>query len=365
VDFRPGHGAVVLAHDYLLVLRGAERTFAAMADIWPDAPIHTLLYDEEGTDGRFAGRDVVTSALQRLHIGQDSFRRLLPIYPTAVRRMPLREHELMVSSSSAFAHGLHSSNGAAHVCYCHSPFRYAYHEQRRALEEVPMALRPVLKQVLRRHRRFDRQAVSGLTGIIANSRITAERIGRFWGRSAPIVHPPVEVARFHPHAAESEDLIFVGEVTAHKRVELALAAAERAGRHIRVIGDGPELPRLRERYPDTAEFLGRVDDEELERNLASSAALVVPNVEEFGIAAVEAQAAGTPVLAADAGGAQETVVHGETGLLVRPDDVDALADAMRHDVTHEFETETVARHAEQFSPAAFRARLLEAVDALT
>jgi glycosyltransferase involved in cell wall biosynthesis len=346
-------------------MRGAERTFAAMTDIWPDAPIHTLLYDEEGTDGRFAGREVATSPLQRLHVGQSSFRRLLPVYPTAVRRMPLPEHELLVSSSSAFAHGLRVGDGAAHVCYCHSPFRYAYHEQRRALAEVPLPLRPVLKQALRRHRRFDRRAVGGLTGIIANSRITAERIRRFWGRSAPIVHPPVDVERFAPHAPDSEDLVFVGEVTGHKRVELALAAAERAGRHMRVIGEGPDLPRLRERYHDTADFLGRVDDAELERNLADSAALVVPNVEEFGIAAVEAQAAGTPVLAADAGGAQETVVHGETGLLVRPDDVDALADAMRHDVTHEFETEAVARNAQQFSRRAFQARLLEAVDALT
>jgi glycosyltransferase involved in cell wall biosynthesis len=363
MDFRPE--GVVLAHDYLLVMRGAERTFDAIAEIWPDAPIHTLLYDEEGTDGRFAGREVVTSPLQRLHIGQESFRRFLPVYPTVVRRMRLGEHELVVSSSSAFAHGLHTADHAAHVCYCYTPFRYAYHEQRRALAEVPVPLRPLLKLALRRHRRFDREAVSRLTGIIAISRIAAQRIDRFWGRSAPIVHPPVEVERFHPHEPESEDLLFVGEVTAHKRVELALEAAEMAGRHMRIIGEGPDLPRLRERYRGTADFLGRVDDAELERNLASSAALVVPNVEEFGIAAVEAQASGTPVLAADAGGAQETVVHGETGLLVRPDDVNAMADAMRHDVTHEFETETVARNAQQFSRAVFQTRLLEAVDDLT
>jgi glycosyltransferase involved in cell wall biosynthesis len=361
-----GHDApVALAHDYLLVMRGAERTFAEMAELWPQAPIHTLLYDEEGTQRRFAGRDVVTSPLQRMHVTQDTFRRLMPIYPTLAEHLPTREHELIVSSSSAFAHGIKPGPGGKHVCYCHSPFRYAYHEQRRALGEVPRPLAPVMRAALARQRRFDTRAACRLTGLVANSRITARRIRDFWGRSAPIVHPPVEVDRFDAHDARSEDLVFVGEVTGHKRVELALAAAERAGRRMRIIGEGPDLPRLKERYKDTADFLGRVDDSELEHNLADSAGLVVPNVEEFGIAAVEAQASGTPVIASDAGGAQETVVDGETGLLVRPDDVDAMAAAMRHDLASEFDPEHVAEHARRFSPEAFRRNLLEAVDSLT
>jgi glycosyltransferase involved in cell wall biosynthesis len=254
------------------------------------------------------------------------------------------------------------ARGARHVCYCHSPFRYAWHNRREALAELPGPLRPALAAALWRHRRFDRRAAARLTGVIANSGITQERIRRFWGREAPIVHPPVDVGRFVP-AEGGEDLLFVGELTRHKRVELALEAAEIAGRRIRVVGDGPEAPRLRRRFRRSAQFLGRVDDEELQTIVATSGALVVPNVEEFGIAAVEAQAAGRPVIAADAGGARETVRPGETGWLVPPDDVRALAATMRRD-TAQFDPATIRRNAERFAPEAFQRRLLRTVEEL-
>jgi glycosyltransferase involved in cell wall biosynthesis len=353
---------VALVHDYLLTLRGAERTFAAMAEIWPDAPIHTLLYDEEATHRRFAGRRIVTSALQRTGVRQDSFRNLLPLYPTAIARLPLDPHDLVVSSSSAFAHGVRVARRAQHICYCHSPFRYAWHHRREALAELPAPLRPALAAALWRHRRFDRRAAGRLTGVIANSRITQERIRRYWGRDAPIVHPPVEVGRF-ARGEGGEDFVFVGELTRHKRVELALEAAEQAHRRIRVVGDGPDLPRLQRRFRRSAEFLGRVADDELAGIVQSSAAIVVPNVEEFGIAAVEAQAAGRPVIAADAGGARETVRPGETGWLVPPDDVRALADTMRRD-TGQFDPAIIRRNAERFSTEAFQRRLLETVETL-
>src|SRR4051794_41928879 len=167
---------VALVHDYLLVMRGAERTFREMAAVWPEAPVHTLLYDEARTHGAFAQRTVVTSPLQRLGVRQDGFRALLPLYPTAIASLKLEPHDLVISSSSAFAHGVRVAPGAQHVCYCHSPFRYAWQDQREALAEVPGPARPVLRAALARHRRFDRGAVRQLTGLIANSRITQERI---------------------------------------------------------------------------------------------------------------------------------------------------------------------------------------------
>jgi glycosyltransferase involved in cell wall biosynthesis len=348
---------VALAHDYLLVMRGAERTFREMAAVWPEAPIHTLLYDELGTRGAFAGRDVVTSPLQRLGIGQDRFRCLLPLYPWAIRAMTVEPDDVLVSSSSAFAHGLRATT---HICYCHSPFRYAWHDRGDALRELPRPARPALALALRRHRAFDRRAVARLTGLIANSALTRDRIRRFWGRDAPIVHPPVDVSRFTPRGG-GDELLYVGELTRHKRVELALEAAERAGRRIRVVGDGPERPRLQQRFQRSADFLGRIDDAQLEREYATSAALVVPNVEEFGIAAVEAQAAGCPVIAANAGGALETVRPDETGWLVPPGDVDALSATLRRPIDT-FDRAAIRRNAERFSVATFRARLAHTVD---
>jgi glycosyltransferase involved in cell wall biosynthesis len=370
--FRPGSRSgqtydarvpgIALVHDYLLVLRGAERTFAAMTDVWPEAPIFTLLYDEAGAQGRFAGRSVTTSPLQRLGASQHGFRAMLPLFPTAVRRLDLAGFDCVVSSSSAFAHGVRPATGARHVCYCHSPFRYAWHEQARALSEVPAPLRPALALALRRHRGFDRRAARSVDRYIANGEITRERIKRFWGRDAAVLHPPVDVERFHV-GEPGDHVLYVGELVRHKRPELAVVAAAAAGRHIKVVGAGPELARLRERYGRQAEFLGRVDDAQLARLYSEAAALVVPNVEEFGIAAVEAQAAGRPVVAIDAGGVRETVLDGETGVLVPDGEPDALARPLRGDLTR-FDPQAIQAHAQRFRPEAFRSRLRAIVDDL-
>jgi glycosyltransferase involved in cell wall biosynthesis len=343
-------------------MRGAERTFAAIADVWPKAPIHTLLFDDAGTGGRFRDRDVRPSFLQRLGIGQEQFRRLLPVYPSVVRSLAVQEHDVVVSSSSAFAHGIRPREGAVHVCYCHSPFRYAWHEQARGLAEMPRFLRPALRAATRRHRRFDRRAARSLTAVVANSEITRDRIRRFWGRDATVIHPPVDVERFG--LGDPEDyVLLVGELVAHKRADVALEAARRAGRRLRVVGGGPEFEPLRERYGRSAEFVGRVDDTTLTTMYEHAAAVVVPNVEEFGIAAVEAQAAGRPVIAADAGGARETVIHGRTGWLLPPGDVDALTRLLAHDVTDGLvPSEEIQRHARRFSRAAFQRRFKRFVD---
>jgi glycosyltransferase involved in cell wall biosynthesis len=352
-----------LVHDYLLVLRGAERTFAEIADCWPGAPISTLLYDAEATRGRFAGHAIHTSPLQRLRPSQKSFRRLLPLYPAAVARLPVHDRKLVISSSSAFAHGVKVADDATHVCYCHSPFRYVWHESGLARTEVPRPLEPAMRLVQRRIRSWDRDASRRVTHYIANSRITQQRIHDFWGRESTIIHPPVDVERFRP--AEPEDwFLMVGEVVRHKRVEVALEAAKRAGRRMKVVGEGPDLERLRVRYDGTAEFLGRVGDDELAGLYGRARALVMPNVEEFGIAGVEAQAAGRPVLAADAGGATETVVEGETGHRLPVDDVDAFAEALSDADFSALKPETIIANARRFSAATFRARMRAEVESV-
>ena len=242
-------GAVALVHDYLLVLRGAERVFATMTDCWPEAPIFTTLYSADGTDGRFARRDIHTSYLQRSRAAQSSFRRLLPLYPSAVERLDVRDHDVVVSSSSAFAHGVRPAEGAVHVCYCHSPFRYAWHERAACLSEVPRPLRPAVGRTLDRIRRWDIAASERVTHYIANSRCVRDRIAEFYGREAPVIHPPVDVERFSPAAAD-DHFLFVGEIVRHKRLDVALEAARRAGVRFKVIGRGPELERLEHEYAD-------------------------------------------------------------------------------------------------------------------
>jgi glycosyltransferase involved in cell wall biosynthesis len=355
----PGTDNVSLAHDYLLVMRGAERTFAAMADLYPEAPILTLLYDEHGTGGRFAGRSITTSPLQRLGVAQRGFRRLLPLYPWAAERLQAPPSDVVLSSSSAFAHALSVPAGAAHVCYCHAPFRYAWYEQERALGELPPSLRPLLRLQLARMRSWDLRASRRVDAYIANSELTRERIRRFYAREASIVHPPVETERFSV-GTPGEHLLVVSEIVRHKRVHIALEAARRAHAPIRVVGSGPELEALRASYPE-ADFLGRLDDAQLAELYASARAVIVPSMEEFGITAVEAQAAGRPVIAASAGGALETVIDGETGRLVRLDDVDSFAGAILEIDGLGLDPALAVKNAERFSVANFQAGISEHV----
>jgi glycosyltransferase involved in cell wall biosynthesis len=348
-------GRVSLAHDYLLVMRGAERTFAAIADVYAQAPIFALLHDGQGTNGRFSGRSITTSPLQRFGIGQSTFRRLLPLYPLAIEQLRLPESDVVLSSSSAFAHGVRVPDGALHVCYCHAPFRYAWDEEGSALGEIWRPLRPLLRGQLRRIRAWDRAASRRVDHYIANSKLTRERIRRYYGREATVIHPPVETHRFAP-GQPGDALLVVSELVRHKRLQLALEAARRAHAPIQVVGSGPHHGALRDAYPE-ADFLGRVSDEDLVELYAGARALLLPGVEEFGITAVEAQAAGRPVIAAAAGGALETVLDGQTGRLVRPDDVDSLARAIAGIDKLDFDPQRAVRNAERFSIVAFARRL--------
>lgn len=352
---------VALAHDYLLVMRGAERVFHAMTECWPDAPISTLLYDEAATAGAFAGHEVHTSYLQRLGIRQRGFRRLMPFYPRAAERLHVPDAEVVISSSSAFAHGLQAPRDAAHVCYCHSPFRYVWHERQRAIDEMPGWAGQFGERLLDRVRDWDRRASERVTHYIANSELTRDRIAEFYGRDASVIHPPVAVDRFTPSADHDDYFLVVGELVRHKNQYVALAAAEQAGVPIKVVGEGPDEYWLKRDYPN-AEFLGRLSDEDLATVYQRARAFVMPAIEEFGIVAAEAHAAGRPVLAAGAGGALEIVVEGETGVFAPPHDVDAFAEAMREVDWDAFDPQVIRARAEMFSTPTFQARLRDEVD---
>ena len=355
-------GVTVLVHDYLLVNRGAERSFTSICDLFPGAPVATLLYDEAVFGERLAGHPIRTSRLQRLGIGQSKFKTLLPLLPPAAERLPVGGHDLVVSSSSAFAHGVVPDDGAVHICYCYTPFRYAWYERERGLAQAPALTRVGLSLLLDRVQRWDHGKAQRDTRYIAISRISQQRIHEYWGRQADIVHPPVDVERFA--TSEAEDFfLFVGELVRHKQVEVALAAAEEANVPIRIVGGGVDAGRLRERYGhrDGVWFLGRLDDDELAALYPRTRALIMPNVEEFGITAVEAQASGRPVIAADGGGARETVVEDSSGWFFPEGDVQSLAGLLRNAPFDDLVPADAVANAARFSIANFQAGILEQV----
>jgi glycosyltransferase involved in cell wall biosynthesis len=343
-----------LVHDFLLTPRGAERTFVEMAACWPGAPVYTTLYDHRAMGDRLAGHTITASGLNRLGLDSTNFRGLLPVMPRAVESLPVDGRPLVVSSSSAFAHGVRPDPGAVHVCYCHTPFRYVWHERERALTDAPGIVRRPLAKVLDRVRAWDVRASGRVTHYVANSRLTQSRIAASYGRDSTVIHPPVDTKRFGPPRNPDDYFLFVGEVTTHKRVEYAIEAARAAGAPLKVVGDGPDRARLSAMGLPHIEFLGRLGDDELRELMAHARALIVPNVEEFGIAAVEGMAAGRPVVAPAAGGTLETVVDGVTGVLFDPEHPREIAEILASVDFERFDGVTIAEHARRFSAERFR-----------
>jgi glycosyltransferase involved in cell wall biosynthesis len=318
---------VALVHDFLLDLRGGERVFLALCDLFPDADLFTAVYDPRGTEGRFEHRRVHTSFLQRLRPDATSFRRYLPLYPYAMEALDLSAYDLVLSSSSAWAHGVLPSEDAVHICYCHNPFRYAWNAREATLRAHGPVTRAALGAVLQRWRQWDWIAAQRVDRYVANSETTRRRIARYFTRDAEVVYPPVEIERFTP-AAPADHYVVLSELMPHKRIELAVRAFNALRRPLVVIGDGPDAKRLQRLAGPTVRFAGRVSDGEVARLLATSRALVVTATEEFGIAAVEAQAAGRPVVALDEGGVTESVEEGRTGAFYEEPTPEALADAI-------------------------------------
>jgi glycosyltransferase involved in cell wall biosynthesis len=351
---------VALVHDFLLDLRGAERVFAAMCDEWPEADVFTAVYDEAGTEGRFAARRPRASFLQRVRPTARTFRPLLPLYPHAIESFDLRGYDTVISSSSAWAHGVLVDPGAVHVCYCHNPFRYAWTEREATLRARHPLVRPLLRVLLNRWRQWDWIAAQRVDRYVANSHLTAARIRRYFGREANVLHPPVETGRFLP-APVGDHYMVLAELMAHKRIDVAVRAFNALGRPLVVVGDGPELRRLKRIAGPTVTFTGRVSDERVAELLARARALVVTATEEFGIAAVEALAAGRPVIALGEGGVRESVTEGVTGTFFGRPEPDAVIAAVRRFDPLAVDPAACRAAAERFGAERFRARLRQIV----
>ena len=354
-------GRVALVHDFLLDLRGAERVFASICDMWPQADVYTAVYDERGTGGRFSHREVNTSFLQRLHPTATTFRPLLPLYPYAVESFDLAGYDLVISSSSAWAHGVIVDERAAHVCYCYNPFRYAWNEREATLSSRGTLARIGLRWVFNRWRQWDWIAAQRVDRYLAISELTRRRIERYYGREATVLHPPVDTSRFEPAERLGDYYLVVSELMFHKRIEVAVAAFNRLGLPLVVVGDGPESRRLRRLAGPTVRFEGRVSDSRVAELMRGARALVVTATEEFGIAAVEAQAAGRPVIALAEGGACETVLDGETGILYERASPESLADAVAGFDPLDVDPRACVAQAGRFGEARFRDGLQQAV----
>jgi glycosyltransferase involved in cell wall biosynthesis len=352
---------VALVHDFLLDVRGAERVFLALCDLFPSADLFTAVYDEQGTEGRFARRRPTTSFLQRIHPDARTFRALMPLYPYAMEALDLRGYDLVISSSSAWAHGVIADADAIHLCYCHNPFRYAWNAREATLASYDPLRRAVLGFVFQRWRQWDWIAAQRVDVYAANSETTRKRVKRYFGRDATVLYPPVETARFTP-GVPGDDYVVLSELMPHKRIDLAIEAFNELRLPLTVVGNGPDARHLRRIAGPNIRFTGRVSDGEAASLLRAARALVVTATEEFGIAAVEAQAAGRPVIALREGGVRETVVEGETGVFFERPEPALLAEAVRGFDPLAVDPEVCVANAARFDVGHFRHGLRALVD---
>jgi glycosyltransferase involved in cell wall biosynthesis len=363
---------VALVHDWLTGLRGGERVLDQHAALFPDADLYTLVHVPGSTTPRIEALRVHASPLSRLPGVARHYRKLLPLFPFAIEHLRVADCDLVLSSSHAVAKGIRAPGGATHVCYCFTPMRYVWDQ---ADAYLGRGLRRALAMPLAASlRRWDR-ATSGTDRVhrfLAISRTVAERIRRSYGRSAPVIHPPVDVDRIRPDGRAPDDAyLLVGGFVPYKREDLVIEAFRELGAPLVVAGDGPTRAALEARAPANVRFLGRVSDAELARLYARCRALVYPQEEDFGIVPVEAQAAGRPVIAYGAGGATETVVpvddlagRAPTGLWFEPQTSEGLAEAVRRFEAAEtaFDPEAIRTHAEAFSAERFRREMKAAVE---
>jgi glycosyltransferase involved in cell wall biosynthesis len=348
-------GRVAIVHDYLNQRGGAEKVVLEMSNMWPQAPIYTSLYRPDSTFEEFRGRDIRTSFLDRIPVDQ-GFRNLFPLYPAAFWSFGEIDADVLVASSSGWAHMARAVEGAVHVVYCHTPARWLYGN-----EYLGRDLRAALvRRFAELFRRLDRRAARRADLYIANCEDVRRRIGDIYHRDATVVWPPVDIERFTPRP-RGERLLVISRLLPYKRVDLVVSAARHLRLGLDVVGDGPLLHELRRNAGPGAAFHGAASEETVARLLEACSVVCVAGEEDFGMVAVEAQAAGKPVVAYGRGGARETIVDGVTGVLFETQTAADVADAIVACKGIETSAEEIARSAGRFGRAAFREGITSAI----
>ncbi len=347
---------------------GGEKVLAAIRSLYP-SPIYTLVTDADKLKGTpFEGAEVHASFLQKIPMGKKIFRNLLPLFPLAIEQFDLSAYELVLSSSHCVAKGVLTHPEQKHICYCHTPVRYAWDLTHQYLREAGLerGVKGALARLfLHRIRAWDVGAVNRVDAFIANSGVVARRIQKYWGRESTVIYPPVDLSYFRLHEGKEAYYVAASRFVPYKRMDL-LVEAFRLLPHARlvVIGDGPERKKVEAKAGRNVELLGMQSDAVLREHLSRARAFLFAAVEDFGILPVEAMACGTPVIAYGRGGVTETVVDGESGLFYREQTPEALAAAIRaFEAGAPFDPRAVRARAERFDLPRFKLEYRNFVEA--
>jgi glycosyltransferase involved in cell wall biosynthesis len=344
---------IAIIHDYLNQYGGAERVLEALHELYPDAPVYTSIYNPTAMPAAYRDWDIRTTFMQRLPGWKTYFRHYFLLYPSAFESLNLKNYDLIISSSSAYAKGIIPAPGAIHICYCHTPMRFAWRTEdyieRESIRGFKATILPIILTFMRL---WDVSTASRVDGFVANSHEVAGRIRRYYNRDATIIAPPVELPPFQQQPPEDYYLAG-GRLIPYKRIGLAVEALTKLGLPLKIFGEGRDRHALEQVAGPNVTFLGRVDEAQRQDLFARCRAFIFPGEEDFGITPLEAMAAGRPVIAYAAGGAMETVIDGITGRFFSQQNAAALAAALAMSRNDTYDSQTIRTHAEGFGKPIF------------
>ena len=343
---------VVLVHDWLTGMRGGERVLESLCRMFPAADLLTLVHVPGSVSATIERRRIRTSIVQRVPAAGRLYRQYLPIFPAAIELFDLDDCDLVISTSHCAAKAVVPPGRAVHVCYCFSPMRYAWDQFEAYFgpARVGAGRSALMRRIMAWMARWDRDTAPRVSRFLADSHYVAGRIARYYNRDASVLYPPVDTAFFTPDGTSPEPhFLVVSALVPYKRIDLAIAAADRLGVRLRIVGSGPDEARLRAGAGGTVDFLGTLDDHALRGEFRRAQAVILPGEEDFGIVPVEALSCGRPVVAFGRGGACETVSHDVTGLLVDEATPEAFASAMDEVSRRRWDPDVMRAHAEPFA----------------
>ena len=348
--------------DALPAMGGGEKTLFAALELFPEADVFTLIYNRNAFENTpISNKEIITSYLDKLPFAQTHHRILLPWMPSAIERFDFCKYDLIVSFSYAVAHGVRVNNGTRHISYTYTPMRYAWSDIN--LDGTHSRKNPLLNLALENFRTWDKAAAARVHEFAAISQGIAERIQSSYQREARVIYPPVEIERFHPNGGRGDFFVTLSRLVPHKRMDVIIEAFSKLNLPLKIIGEGPEKKRLQRQATPNIEFLGYQSDEIVAQILENARGFICAAEEDFGIAIVEAQAAGCPVIAYKAGGALETVIEGITGLFFEEQSADSLIAAINrfNDSVDCFHDKDMVENAQRFSKEHFRKSFQEFV----
>lgn len=354
---------IAFVHEYLNQFGGAERLLQVLCALFPNAPIYTLLYDENATGGVFSGQVIRTSFLQKVPFAKKHHRLFPMLMPLAIELFDFSDFDLVISISASFAKGIITKPHTKHISYCLTPPRFLWDESQQFVKDIgyPEIIKKIIPPFATFLRMWDREASFRVDEFWTISNFIKERIGKYYGRPSAVIYPPVNAAKFYISENIGDYFFMAGRLVSYKRFDLAIRVFNRLGLPLKIAGAGPEAGRLKKIAGENVEFLGLVSDERLAELYADAKACVFPQAEDFGIVPLEAMASGRPVIAFRGGGAAETVLENKTGLFFDEQTEESLTEAVKNFRADSFEPAVCRARAEEFDIAVFKNKFLKQI----